>query len=103
MPRVFEGREYSNDHEDLVAYLRRKHGLDDREARAILRDTFRYIETEVMCGKAGFMAVPRFGRFERRNFTNMWGTGLVLKLDRRAVSKNGTSYLNKEDEEWVDD
>lgn len=93
-------RTYGGSFGDLVAYLTAKYGIQHPYTRAIIHDVFRYVEMEALAG-GGSITIPRFGRFERRQVdTGTAGLRTVLKLERKDARQ---TYIDFEDEEWVDE
>jgi hypothetical protein len=99
---------YGPTYSELAKYLVDKYGIRKPYIHALLYDVFRYIEMEVLSGAKGAFTVPRFGRFLRREVTHGDGEGgrattdVVMRFTRANV-KRGGSYIDFEDEEWVDE
>lgn len=100
-------RTYGSNYTELVRYLRDKYGIREKFITSILFDVFRYIEMEVLAG-AGAFTVPRFGRFLAREVTHGCGekgvseSNIVMRFTRKNL-KPGHSFIDFEDEEWLDD
>lgn len=93
-------KRYGGSVNDMVSYLTAKYGILPMYTRAIVHDIFRYVEMEALAG-SGSITIPRFGRFERRQFNaGPAGFRTALKLERREVKQ---TYIDFEDEEWVDE
>lgn len=97
-------RVYGRTYSELARYIIDKYGIRKPYVHAILHDIFRFIEMEVMAGERGIFTVPRFGRFER---SKVKGGFLeeehdAIRFNRAAIRRGGT-YIDFEDEEWVDE
>lgn len=97
---------YGGTYTEMARYLVDKYGIQRAYVHSMLYDIFRYIEMETMSGPRGIFTVPRFGRFERREIQHGEGTestsSIVMRFTRSAVRRGGT-YVDFEDEEWVDE
>lgn len=97
---------YPDTYGGLACYLRDKYGIDKPDAHRILHDVFRFIEVATLAGASGSFTVPRFGRFERREVRHSGGsdgssvTSTLLRFTRAHVRQ---TYIDFEDEEWVDE
>lgn len=94
---------YGEKFSDMTRYITDKYGIYPGHVRAIVNDIFRYIEMETLGGQRGIFTIPRFGRFERRDIQGgIHGKSTVLRFTRAAVRRGGT-YIDFEDEEWLDE